>query len=59
MKKMIEKSTSDASKKFEIYTMDCGKISDFHDGLSQRVGEVPSLFPSANDSIFGESIACI
>jgi hypothetical protein len=39
MKDLASNASSDASKKFEVYTMSCGDISDFHEGLSRRVGE--------------------
>jgi hypothetical protein len=39
MDNMAKQATNQASKKFEIFGMRCGKINDFYDGLSGRVGE--------------------
>jgi hypothetical protein len=40
MDNLALQASNNASKKFEIFGMSCGKINDFHDGLSGRVGEV-------------------
>jgi hypothetical protein len=46
MDDLAASASNDASKKFEIFGMSCGKINDFHDGLSGRVGELSPCDPS-------------
>ncbi len=38
MHDLAQQATNDASKKFEIFGIRCGKIEDFHQGLSHRIG---------------------
>ena len=40
MKDLASNASTNASQKFEVYTMSCGDISDFHEGLSRLDGEV-------------------
>jgi hypothetical protein len=38
MHDLAQRASNDASKKFEVFGMSCGKIEDFHHGLSRRIG---------------------
>jgi hypothetical protein len=38
MHNLAQCASNDASKKFEVFGMSCGKIDDFHKGLSRRIG---------------------
>ncbi len=42
MDKKAAEAANDASKKFEIFGMSCGRIQDFHEGLNRRIGNVLS-----------------
>jgi hypothetical protein len=43
MNDLAQRASNDASKKFEIFGMSCGKIEDFHHGLSRRIGLCPNF----------------